>query len=72
MIFDIYEQCDLFRIANCGRQKGLHEWLTQNRITFAYNAKQEIIAHKRAVEEGLGVVVPMQDESVGTNNLYFG
>lgn len=55
MIFDIYEQRDLFRIAGCGRQSTLKRWLNENQIPYLYNQKNEIIAHKKAVATGLGV-----------------
>jgi len=55
MIFDIYEQRDLFRIAGCGRQATLKRWLNVNQIPYLHNSKNEIIAHKKAVATGLGV-----------------
>ena len=55
MIFDIYEQKDLFKISGCGKKSTLEEWLHNNRIAFAYDSKMKIIAHKKAVDAGLGV-----------------
>lgn len=55
MIFDIYEQPDLFKIAKCGRQKTLVAWLNNNHIPHMRDSKNQIIAHKRAVESSLGV-----------------
>jgi hypothetical protein len=55
MIFDIYEQSDLFKIARCGRQSTLIVWLTDNKIPYMFDSKQKIIAHKKAVDAGLGV-----------------
>ena len=55
MIFEIYEQQDLFRIARCGRQSTLKQWLTVNQIPYLHNSKNEIIAHRDAVAAGLGV-----------------
>lgn len=55
MIFGIYEQADLFRIAKCGRRATLMDWLHANSIPFSYNSKDEIIAHEKAVEAALGV-----------------
>lgn len=54
MIFDIYEQGDLFLISNCRRRSTLEMWLRNNHIPFSYDAKGRVIAHKRAVEAGLG------------------
>lgn len=55
MVFDIYEQNDLFKIANCARQSTLKDWLTLNRILYSFDSKGRIIAHVKAVEAGLGV-----------------
>lgn len=71
MIFDIYEQPDLFRIAKCGRQATLVRWLSEKGIPYTHDAKGKIIAHKRAVEAGLGVEI---EASQGDNEvkLYLG
>jgi hypothetical protein len=55
MIFDIYQQQELFQIARCKRQRALRTWLNQNRIPFTHDSKGAIIAHRKAVEQGLGV-----------------
>jgi hypothetical protein len=55
MIFDIYEQRDLFKISKCGKKSTLEAWLRDNHIQFAYDSKMKIIAHKKAVDAGLGV-----------------
>lgn len=55
MIFDIYEQADLFKIADCAQQRALASWLDNNRIPYLYTSKNKIIAHKHAVDAGLGV-----------------
>lgn len=57
MIFDIYEQQDLFKIARCGRQSTLVAWLSTNQIPYLHNSKNEVIAHKIAVAASLGVQV---------------
>jgi hypothetical protein len=62
MIFDIYEQPDLYEIAKCARQATLIDWLNVNRIPFAFNAKQKVIVHKHALDAGLGVMpLPAND-----------
>lgn len=58
MIFNIYEQSDLFQIAGCKRKSTLESWLRMNTIPFTTNARDEIIAHEKAVEAGLGVRAP--------------
>ncbi len=60
MIFDIYEQSDLFQIAGCSRQVALMGWLNNNHIPFTLNAKRKVIAHKSAVDTALGVVAPTE------------
>lgn len=55
MIFGIYEQADLFAIAKCGRRSTLLSWLKANRIAYAFNSKDEVIAHEKAIEAGLGI-----------------
>ena len=56
MIYDIYEQSDLFSIAKCKRKSTLIDWLNINRIPFLKNARGEIQAHKSAIDEGFGVL----------------
>ncbi len=58
MIFDIYTQTDLYKIADCARQTVLTDWLTLNGIPYSRDAKGRIIAHKRAVDAGLGAPEP--------------
>ena len=63
MIFDIYEQSDLFRIANCGRRSTLERWLNDKMIPFSHDSQGKVIAHKKAVESCLGVEAePSNDE----------
>ena len=69
MIYDIYEQADLFSIAKCKRKSTLTSWLHINRIPFLMNAKGEILAHKAAVDEGFGVV---QESSPAPKELKLG
>ena len=66
MIFDIYEQADLYKIAHCRQQSGLTNWLKSMRIPFGYDARGKVIAHRKAVERALGVAdIPLpQKEQV--------
>lgn len=63
MIFDIYEQSDLFQIAKCGKRFKLIEWLKDHKIPYGEDSRGCIIAHKKAVEAGLGVESDAQVES---------
>lgn len=71
MIFDIYEQKDLFLIARCGRKSTLERWLKINMIPFAYNAKLEVLAHKDAVDAGLGAPSRVHQEAPAEVQLCF-
>ncbi|MBL4712004.1 MAG: DUF4224 domain-containing protein [Gammaproteobacteria bacterium] len=64
MIFDIYEQRDLFKIAGCRRQRRLVDWLIENHIPYKRNARGEVIAHRNAVEAGFGVTVATKTDDV--------
>ena len=63
MIFDIYEQSDLFRIAKCGQKAKLIEWLKANHIAYSFDSRNNLIAHKKAVDAGLGVEHTAQPET---------
>jgi len=56
MIFDIYEQTDLYAIAGCQRRGSLIDWLNINRIPFITNSKERILAHKSLVDAAMGVI----------------
>jgi len=57
MIFEYYEQQDLYKIANCARQQTLVDWLNLNNIPFSQDSKGKILAHSAVVEEAFGVSV---------------
>lgn len=55
MIFDFYEQEDLFRIAKCGWRSTLERWMKENHIPVVYDTQNRIMAHKDAVALAFGV-----------------
>ncbi len=54
MLFEFYEQQDLYQIAGCARQSTLENWLHAQRIPFGYNAKGKVLVHQGALANALG------------------
>jgi hypothetical protein len=69
MIYDIYEQKDLLRIARCRSQEQLQFWLHTNKIPFIRDVQQRILAHSKAVEAAMGVTTQVPKEKPVKLNL---
>ena len=64
MTNDILQQKDLFDIANCRRKKALKKWLIANHISYLIDVKEDVIVHRKALEQSLGVQIQLSDDNV--------